>query len=366
MRENVVDHRSRQRKFLLVLLLLLLVIIGILLLLLLLREQPKPVPKDMDRPYGFTVLDIFRPQTVTYLKQLDINWIRYQENWSRIEPERGKFNWSQLDAAVALANANRIHMTFPLQIAPAWALRQSCANRLLFPGADEMANFGRTVAERYNGTHGHGYIESYEVGNEDFDSLWTGNWNESISCRKPDFYGPVLKATYPAIKAASPNALVGMGSIWWVNLPHDKAYMQWLYQHNEGAYFDFANYHYYVCDHNPTSSTTDQPSFEQEWQTIHDVMKNYGDGDKPIWVTEVGWSISKIQQDAHCTVPPETQAQYITQTAQTAMTSHVIRHIFWYTIDRGDDGMSLTQPDGNLPAFTSLQGFIRRYPKWNP
>ncbi|GCF06884.1 glycosyl hydrolase [Dictyobacter arantiisoli] len=319
-----------------------------------------------DHPYGITVYQTFRPQTITNLKQLNIHWIRYQLNWSTIEPQPHIYHWEILDAAVKLANDNHIHMTFPLQAAPSWALRQMCAGRLLFPGPAEMANFGQSVAQRYNGKSGHGYIESYEVGNEEFDSLWTGNWSESIACRIPDYYGPILQATYPTIKAASPQAQVGMNSIWWVNGPHIKDYMQWLYQHHEGKYFDFANFHYYSCTRDPAVGQADSPSFHQEWQTIHAVMQAYEDQAKPIWVTEVGWNTSAIQQDPHCTITPQTQAQYIIKTATDAMRSHVIQHIFWYTVDRGNDGMSLTQPQGQLPAFYALQNFIKQHPSWQP
>ncbi|GCE23423.1 beta-galactosidase [Dictyobacter kobayashii] len=321
---------------------------------------------DRDRPYGMTVYNTLRQQTVKDLQQLNINWVRYQQNWSSIEPQPGHYNWQQLDNAVALANTSHIHMSFPLQTAPRWALRQTCASRLLFPGATEMAAYGRAVAQRYNGKNGHGYIESYEIGNEEFDSLWTGNWNESISCRQPYFYGPILKATYSAVKAASPGALVGMAAIWWVNTPHIQDYMQWLYQHDLGSSFDFANFHYYVCANDPASTAGERPSFDKEWQLIHYVMSQYGDGQKPIWATEIGWNTSGVAQDVHCIISPQTQANYLLKTAQMAMASHIIRHIFWYTIDQGNDGMSLTQPTGNLPGYKTLQDFIHHNPTWSP
>ena len=65
-------------------------------------------------PYGFTVYTIFREETVADLEQLHVDWIRYQLNWSDIEPQPGQYDWSKLDAAVALANAHHIHMTFPI------------------------------------------------------------------------------------------------------------------------------------------------------------------------------------------------------------------------------------------------------------
>jgi len=320
---------------------------------------------DAGTPYGFTVLTIFNQTTIDDLKQLHINWVRYQLNWSDIETQPGLYDWRKLDSAVALANANGIHLTFPLQLAPTWALHQVCAHRNLLPDAQAMATFASAVAHRYNGHSKHGYIESYEVGNEEFDSLWTGNWNESISCRGPELVGPVLKATYLAIKAISPNARVGMNSIWWVDTTHVHDYMTWLYQNHYAPYFDFANFHYYICNGDPDITVGDRPSFDMEWQTIHNVMAAYGDGNKPIWVTEVGWNISDVYQSARCIVTPQQQAQYTVATAQSAMTSHAIQHIFWYTINREKDGMSITQADEKLPSFYALQKFIVQHPTWN-
>ena len=316
-------------------------------------------------PYGVTVLDILGPQTITDLQQLGVHWVRYQMDWEAIEPQPGQYHWQQLDAALTLANAHGIRVTFPLQGAPTWALSQVCTGRPRLPGANEMARFAAAVAQRYDGQHGHGYIDSYEVGNEEFDNIWTGDWLGSLSCRQPDLYGPVLKAAYTAIKAQSPHALVGMFGLWWENMQHIRSYMNWLYQNNYGSYFDFANYHYYVCNNDPAVTVETQPSFNEEWQTIHDMMARSGDGNKPIWVTEVGWPINSTGQSAQCIVTPQIQANYLRYVLNQASASHVVTHVFWYTVDRGTDGMSLTQDGRKLPAFSTLQQMVQHQPLWS-
>ncbi|GCE31074.1 hypothetical protein KDA_65580 [Dictyobacter alpinus] len=348
-----------------ILLLAVTALISSVILFYLLQPSHQPGIIDQDRPYGITIHNRFRKQTIQYMKYLNINWIRYQQKWSELEPQQGHYNWSRLDAAVALANAQKIHITFPLQAAPDWALRQTCAHRKLFPGPDEMASYGQSVAQRYNGKNGHGYIESYEVGNEEFDSLWTGNWQESISCRQPSFYGPLLKATSKAIKKASPRALVGMAAIWWVNTAHVTAYMHWLYQNDYGSSFDYANFHYYVCNGDPTQTKGDRPSLDLEWKIMHKIMQEYGDEHKPIWLTDVGWTTSGVNHDPHCVVTPKTQVLYMLEATQMAMNSHVINHIFWDTVDQDNDGMSLTQPQGKLPAYNALHDFVQKHPCWS-
>ncbi len=319
-------------------------------------------------PYGFTVLDDFTLQTVKRLEQLDVSWIRYQRNWHDIEPQRDQFNWQRLDAAVALANANNIHMTFPIQGAPRWALQQMCLGSRFLPTPSEVARFAAALAYRYNGTLGHGYIDAYEVGNEEYDIMLFDNENAnlriSLPCRDPNFYGPVLKASYEIIKKASPRALIGMFGLWWENKAHVTYFMSWLYMHGYGPFFDFANFHYYVCKEGPDTSSPTRPSFQQEWQLMHGVMAKYRDSRKPIWVTEIGWPTNSVWQSPSCVVSLHDQARDIEYVLNAAMQSHVIKKVFWYTIDRGDDGMSLTQTRGPLPGFYTFQRFVRRYPYW--
>ncbi len=325
-------------------------------------------------PYGFTVLQ-FRQQTVADLKELGVTWVRYQLDWSKIESQPNHFDWSTLDAVVILANANGIYITFPIQNAPQWALSQTCQGNPLLPNPDTFAQFAGTVAYRYNGKHGHGYIDSYEVGNEEFDSIWVGTWEKSIPCRQPNFYAPLLKEAYQAIKAQSPNALVGMFGMLWANTDHIRSFMQGLYDRGDAAFFDFANFHYYRCgDGGSDPSTTTPgyptgkyPSFDLEWHIIHEVMARNGQPGKPIWVTETGWPTHGIYQDPKCVITPQVQSQYLQYVLSEAKNSHTIQRLFWYTIDKVD-GMSITQPnksDNKLPSFYTMRTFVLQNPTWH-
>jgi hypothetical protein len=94
-------------------------------------------------------------------------------------------------------------------------------------------------------------------------------------------------------------------------------------------------------------------------------MAKYHDGNKPIWVTEVGWNINGVDQKWSCAVTPQVQAQYMSYVLNEAKHSHVIQRLFWYTIDRGDDGMSITQTHGSLPSFYTFQVFVQQNPRWD-
>jgi cell division septation protein DedD len=309
-------------------------------------------------PYGFSVWGYQGRVTASGIK-----WVRLQRDWSSIETAPGVYDFSGLDADVAAANAAGVHATVPIQDAPDFRKTQVCNGVNLFPGANEMATFAGLLAARYNGQNGHGYIDSFEIGNEEWDGYWGGSWAATLPCRSASYYGPVLKAGYQAVKAQLPTALVGMFGMWWVNTPHIQGYLTWLYQNGYGADMDFANFHYYTGA-DPSVTNGDTPSFDLEWQTIRGVQAAYNDGAKPVWCTEIGWSVSSVSQSGPI-VSLAQQSQYLQYALDSARTSKVMQRMFIYTIsDTGSDGMNLYPVSGPLPSYTMLEGYIGQYPSW--
>ncbi|TMC31354.1 MAG: hypothetical protein E6J32_03440 [Chloroflexi bacterium] len=153
-------------------------------------------------PYGFSVWGYQGRVTSSGVK-----WVRVQRDWSSIETSPGVYDFTGLDADVAAANAAGVHATVPIQDAPSFRKTQVCNGVNLFPGPSEMSTFAGLLAARYNGHNGHGYIDSFEIGNEEWDGYWGGSWANTLPCRAATYYGPVLKAGYQAVKAQSPTAL---------------------------------------------------------------------------------------------------------------------------------------------------------------
>jgi len=310
-------------------------------------------------PYGFSVWGYQNRVTASGVK-----WVRLQRDWSAIETSPGVYDFSGLDQDVAAANAAGVHATVPIQDAPGFRKTQVCNGVNLFPGPNEMSIFAGLLATRYNGLNGHGYVDSFEIGNEEWDGYWGGSWANTLPCRAASYYGPVLKAGYQAVKAASPTALVGMFGMWWVNTPHVQSYMTWLYQNGYGSYMDFANFHYYTGS-DPSVTNGDTPSFDLEWQTIRSVQAAYNDGAKPVWCTEVGWAISSVNQPGSL-VSLAQQSQYLHYVLDSSRNSNVMQRVFIYMIsDTGSDGMNLYPPTGPLPSYAMLEGYIAQYPSWS-
>jgi hypothetical protein len=326
-------------------------------------------------PYGFTVAAGIDSDLVARYKMLNITWVREQLPWNRIETSPGVYDWSTLDAQIQVANANGLHVSFVLQGAPSWHLHPPCN----LPGASDMAAYATAVAQRYNGNNGHGYIDSFEIGNEEYTPFQLA---PASSCSIADNYVPVLKAGYEAVKSNSPHALVITFGSAWESIQGITTFYQRMYQLGAKPYFDAANLHYYnhvaSTDANPALADPgkpDYPTFDQRWETVHQIMERNGDGNKGIWISEVGWpTMTKKSAPNTPTVSPQTQASYLQYVLTQAMQSHVVSKVFWYTIntanslyhDRADDIYPNYPNDSTpLPAFKTYQQFVAQHPTWS-
>jgi hypothetical protein len=45
---------------------------------------------------------------------------------------------------------------------------------------------------------------------------------------------------------------------------------------------------------------------------LREIMEAHGDGDKPVWVTELGWTTAGVGESSWLTVTPQQQADYLT------------------------------------------------------
>lgn len=129
---------------------------------------------------------------------------------------------------------------------------------------------------------------AYEVWNEEDEEQF---WGSGVNAAH---YSAILRATYPKIKAADPGAKVLLGPL----TGNNYGYLQQVYASGGGGSFDAA------AVHTDTACLVDPPSsFYREngnvarfsflgFRTVHDVMAANGDGAKPIWMTELGWTTS--------------------------------------------------------------------------
>jgi Viral BACON domain len=283
----------------------------------------------------------------------------------------------------------------------------------LYPDPQSTKVFAQAVATRYNGQNGHGMIQAFEIGNEEYDSQNpNGTSANAYNDRAASYYINVLPVVAPAIRAASPNALVGMCAIWWNQLPHVPNFLSAIYQASPTMKnnFDYVNFHYYPFE-SGSSDMVDVdrwcygaqpqstiPSFTQEWQALQTVMNANGDGSKTIWVTEFGWYTTNSQpyRGTVNMVSQDIQSRNYFSFYESARLSGVVSHAFFWTLDYAPSNAAINRdgtvgpgvPAGGYPisdayslvqvqyvngkpttnytsAFTLVKNYIATYPQWN-
>ena len=200
------------------------------------------------------------------MQAADIGMVRCDFSWKNLEKPKGNWNFDRADAVLADAKAagltvlpilDYFHPDYPM------------------PHKDQTAwrRYVRKVVERYAAD-----IPAFEVWNEQNLGNFCG---EKASATN---YLPVLASAYEEIKAVDPALKVVVGG--YGRIPLD--YIEELYKLGGGRYFDVMNVHPYTRPF-PPEGRTDVPSgMDVQLEELRVLMAKYGDGQKPIWVTETG------------------------------------------------------------------------------
>lgn len=202
-------------------------------------------------------------------------WIRMPVRWSMIERQPGQLDWSSTDRIVAAAQARDLQVLATFVDAPDWA-----RDGLYVSGPpkdmDQFALFAQLTVLRYGG-----YIDDWQVWNEPNLPAYYG-----FVENRPQNYTAMLKAVYPAIKAVQPNSTVvaaGMAREEGVDSPG--VFLLQMYEAGAQGYFDAYAMHPYVF---PGGIDSDPLNAWSDVERVHYAMTVFGDGDKKIWLTEVG------------------------------------------------------------------------------
>ena len=130
----------------------------------------------------------------------------------------------------------------------------------------------RTTAARYRGK-----IRTWEIWNEEnIEQFW-----RNVSAK--DYVGLLAKAR-AAIRAEIPDARLVLGGL--AGAP--VGYVRELYRYGAKGHFDVMNVHPYCFPFAPDDTLA------KELGAIRSVMREFGDGDKPIWITEIGWPTHRL------------------------------------------------------------------------
>jgi hypothetical protein len=305
-------------------------------------------------------------------QDLGSNVVRVDLAWSSLETNgRGQYSsWyvQKLDAFVSGAAARGMKVLPNIYSTPCWAssapssLKQNCAGSwwdrdvtIYMPAnLSDYANIVSWVVGRY-GTK----LAAVEIWNEPNGS----DRNFLQASDLPGAYTSLVKAAYPAAKAANPSVPVLAGALSYA----DAGFLQSLYNDGIKGYYDGISVHPYNEWRAPGDMWKDQykkytliPGLK--W--IHQTQLGNGDN-TPVWATEFGWTSCSIGADKIC-VTPSQQAQYVHDSFPLIDQLGYVRSAIVYNlVDKGSDASSsednfgLVNPDYSLkPAYSSLKSAL--------
>ena len=212
--------------------------------------------------------------------------------WKDFEPNaRGEYPSSDpglanitktFDDAIKQLNASGAKPLFVVTEAPSWANGSSDVN---VPPANP-ADFGDFLKRFAAHNKAVGSVAGYEIWNEPDEN---GFWHPTPDAAK---YTAMLKAAYSAIKQADPGATVVAGP----TTGNNYGWLENLYTAGAQGSFDVVAVHTDTAclDRGPDQFYRENGNLARftflGYRTVHDTMAAHGDGDKPIWMSELGWS----------------------------------------------------------------------------
>jgi hypothetical protein len=265
--------------------------------------------------------------------RLGADWVRMWVSWENMQPARGQYAPHVVEGvrgAVAAAKARGLKVLIVVTGSPAWASRGRGG---IAPPSDpgSFGAFMGGMAQRFPA------VDAWELWNEpDSPGFFAG-------APDPATYAAMLKAAYPAIKAAQPATAVVTGGL----VGNDMDFVEQLYRHGAQGSFDA------VGVHTDTACLTRGPGrfYRDErgrigrytftgYREVHAVMSAHGDGAKPIWMTEIGWSTQSTRPRScnvgtwagmkRLGVSPRRQARFLRAAYRCAASDPFVGVAFWF------------------------------------
>lgn len=312
--------------------------------------RPQVVPLD-DGPFGLnTHLATRHPNLETMsepaerVAQTGVGWAREDIHWWRIQPTPDIWDWSFTDEAMRELLVRDIEIVAVLGHPPGWATpytRDDPSEHSFYaPDQALFVEYATAVVERY-GSH----IKHWEIWNEPDNPLF---WKPKPDSRA---YTTLLQRTAAAIRDVDPDAIILLGGI----NPFDTDFLEDIAKADAWESFDILAIHPYVDPSEPEAG-----NIVASTDGVRALAERYGE--KPIWVTEIGWSSGPGDRDTVGLADEQDQANYLVRSNLLLWYAGVER-IFWYMLkdDIHNPYGLIAYGDGRedytelKPAFHALQ-----------
>jgi hypothetical protein len=213
--------------------------------------------------------------------------------WPYVEYERGEYDWTHPDRIMRHAQNQGISVIARLGLVPTWARppvneKVTTLTYLEEDYFDEFAEFVGAFADRYGSSQLAGII----IWNEPNLSF---EWGGRLV--NPEAYTELLRLSYEAAHAAVTDIIILGGALAPTVEPEGSAsglndirFLERMYAAGAGEYFDALAAHAYGF-RNPPQADPDPDTINfRRIELLREIMERFGDGDKPVYITESGWN----------------------------------------------------------------------------
>ena len=289
--------------------------------------------------------------------------------WPYIEHERGSYDWEHADRIMRHAENQGLAVLARLGLVPDWARppvheKVTTLTYLPYDRFEDFAQFVGAFVARYGDRLGGVIIWnepnlSYEWGDRGPD---------------PEAYTDLLRLSYQAAHAANPQVLVLGGALAPTTEPegsgsglNEMRFLERMYQAGAAPYFDALAAHTYGFTASPSAAPDPAVINFRRIELLRAVMERYGDGNKPVYITESGWSDDPRWTRA---VRPGQRIAYTLEALDMATAwPWVERLCLWQfrqpadTFNRRDAYYALVSSDFVIkPIYEAVQAYARGWP----
>ena len=333
------------------------------------------------------------PDGLNQVAQAGTSWVRSYSavSWVAVEPVEGKRNWNaltKLEEELRNITGKGMQTILSVRFTPSWA--QKVAGYSCGPIKPEklgaFASFVHDLVVRYSVPPYN--VKYWEIWNEpDIDpSLVSpdspfGCWgDQNDAYYGGGYYAEMLKAAYPQVKAADPQAQVLVGGLVLDCDPRPGAgcaavgnsdlppkFLEGILRNDGGLYFDGVSFHAYDY-YQGQSGQYGNSNWHSAWNTngpvsgvkvayLRNLLAQYGHPDKFLVNTEIALLCGRSGEEPPCQADDfaNTKSYYIAQSYTTALAEGLRANIWFSLFGWRASGLLNPGNQAPLPAFEAYR-----------
>jgi hypothetical protein len=312
-------------------------------------EEMTSSPLSASSPYG---VNAHRPtgdeanRLFDKVRNAGIAWVRLDVVWEDIEQAQGVFDWSEPDESIRAATDRGLSVFANLHKTPRWA-NGNRPGKVASRDVTHWEKFCREAVIRYDGKHGLPKVDVFGLWNEP-DGSGFGEDGDSQTKKLDDYVNLILIPGAKAIREARSEARVAAP-----DLASETEFLSKMLDRAKGS-VDIVTVHKYSDN---ASGVTDH------MERVRTLLQSKGVGEKPLWLTETGWSTPTSKGCWFGTVNDDTQAKRTTELLGRIKSRTWIQKVYFYEL-KDDDSQGACQwgllrsNESEKPSYRAYRDFI--------